>query len=332
MRKPSRASRRWLESSHDPYSTTFLGKPPPATALAALDEQLNHPVDAAVASWSTPEPVVPIAFDPKQRDAAMPLAYVERRLHFEHGNWIILAAAGTVGMMFWLAGIGTLLHNVPLRARWVLALAPLVTLPWWSEQFPDAMRTVSTDLATVVDAIVGGIDRTGRIVGVEPAEATLASGERLPFPIGRGPYAATFGRLNLRTPNPLPADGDAVLRALTATVASQVRSMPARDQVDLLAQLTIDKKNDLRGAGLAFVPAARELLIDTDVDPAVRSAARRFLSEWVVQPIIEPHRSDPDFSARLAIYRDLAALPIPEIAIMAGSVAERAAQPASGSK
>ena len=51
-----------------------------------------------------------------------------------------------------------------------------------------------------------------------------------------------------------------------------------------------------------------------------------------MQPIVEPHRSDPDFDYRLQIYRDLAALPVPEIAIMAGSVAERAAQSAATSR
>ena len=66
-------------------------------------------------------------------------------------------------------------------------------------------------------------------------------------------------------------------------------------------------------------------------DVSTENTARRFLSEWVVQPIVEPHHGDPDFNARLALYRQLAELPIPEIAIMAGSVADRAAKKGPGS-
>jgi hypothetical protein len=174
--------------------------------------------------------------------------------------------------------------------------------------------------------MVGGIDRTGRVIGVEPAAATLAEGERIAFPVGRGPYSMTFGRLVFAPPSPPPGNGDAALNALTAAVKRQVRGLTSDRQIELLAQLTIDKKNDLRGAGLAFVPVAHDVLVDASADPSVRRAARRFLSEWVVQPIVEPHKSDPDFNARLQIYRTLAALPIPEVAIMAGSVAERAGQ------
>jgi hypothetical protein len=254
----SAGSLRWL-SSNQPYSTFFLGKPSPETALAAFDEQLNHPVDEAVVSWSVPLPSVPIAFDPKAPEAALPHAYVESRRHFEAGNWALLAFAGGMGLVFWFA----------------------------------AMRV-------------------------------LLGGERLTFAVGRGPYAATFGRLPLRIPDPLPATGDAALIALCAATAAHVRVLNSDAQIALFEQLTHDKKNDLRGAGLAFVPVARELLIDAGADRDVRLAARRFLSEWVVQPIDEPHRGDPDFAERVRIYQSLAVLPIPEIAIMAESVATRA--------
>src|SRR5207249_3087849 len=87
-------------------------KPSPVTALAALDEQLNHPVDEAVASWSTRMPSVPLAFDPAHPDEAMPLAYVDSRLHFEPANWIVLAIAGGMGLVFWMAAMRMLLANM----------------------------------------------------------------------------------------------------------------------------------------------------------------------------------------------------------------------------
>ena len=43
-----------------------------------------------------------------------------------------------------------------------------------------------------------------------------------------------------------------------------------------------------------------------------------------MQPTVEPHRSDPDFEARVRLYAQLAEVPIPEIRIMAKSVADRA--------
>ena len=319
----SAAGREWL-ATHAPYSTTFLGKPEPATALAALDRQLNRPVDATVASYATPSPAFPVAFDPNDPLTAMPRAWVESRRHFEVANWAVLVLFGGIGLALWFGGMGLLLGNVPLRAKFMLSCVPLLTLPWWSERFPDALRTVSKDMAGIVGDMIGSIDRTGRVIGVPPAAATLARGERLIFAAGREPYAATFGRLALSPPPRPIADANAALLALTAATAGAMRAMPLADQRQVLAQLLSDKRNDVKGAGLAFVPYARETLLDGRADPELRVAARRFLSEWVVQPIVEPHRSDPDFDARLRLYNELAEVPIPEIWIMAKSVADRA--------
>jgi len=320
----SAAGRAWLET-HPPYSTTFAGKPEPATALVALDRQLNRPVDAAVASYSAPLPAFPVAFDPGAPDTAMPRARVESRRRFEAANWAVLALFGGIGLALWFAGVGLLLGEIPPRARFMLSCVPLLTLPWWSERFPDALRTVSTDVAGIIGDMIGGIDRTGRVVGASPGNATLAHGERLVYTAGREPYAATFGRLALPRLDRGTGDANAALQALTSATATAMRALPLADQRQMLAQLFADKRNDLTGAGLAFVPYARETLLHDSADAELRAAARRFLAEWVVQPIVEPHRSDPDFEARVRLYRQLAEVPIPEIRIMARSVADRAA-------
>jgi len=318
----SAPGRGWL-ATHAPYSTIFAGKPEPATALAALDRQLNRPVDAAVASYATPSPAFPVAFDPNDPLTAMPRAWVESRRHFEVANWAVLALFGGIGLALWFGGMGMLLGDVPPRARFMLSCVPLLTLPWWSERFPDALRTVSKDVAAIAGDMIGGIDRTGRVIGAPPADATLARGERLILPVGREPYAATFGGLAL-PPVRVAGDANAALQALTTATAAAMRGRTLADQRQVLAQLLSDKRNDLKSAGLAFVPYARETLLDGGTDPELRLAARRFLSEWVVQPIVEPHRSDPDFEARVRLYAQLAEVPIPEIWIMAKSVADRA--------
>jgi hypothetical protein len=319
----SAAGREWL-ATHAPYSTTFLGKPEPATALAALDRQLNRPVDAVVASYAAPPPKFPVAFDPEDPLTAMPSAWVESRRHFEAANWAVLILFGGIGLAIWFGGMGMLLGNIPPRARFMLSCVPLVTLPWWSERFPDALRTVSKDIAGIAGDMIGGIDRTGRVIGAPPEDATLARSERLVLPVGREPYAATFGRLALPPLPRLTVDANAGLLALTTATTEVMRALPRADQRQVLAQLLSDKRNDLKGAGLAFVPYARETLLDGNADAELRLAARRFLAEWVVQPIVEPHRSDPDFEARLHLYTELADVPIPEIRIMAKSVADRA--------
>ena len=50
----------------------------------------------------------------------------------------------------------------------MLSAIPLITLPWWSDHFPDALRTISKDLAGVVGDMIGGIDRTREIDVTRP--------------------------------------------------------------------------------------------------------------------------------------------------------------------
>ncbi len=319
-------SRRWLET-HAPWSTFMMGNPPPATAFAALEAQVNSPVDAAVFSWGTPMRALKLAFDPQHVDEAMPAAYVDSRRAMPPGNWLILAFAGGIGMLFWLLGMRFILgERMPPRARAIFSAAPLLTLPLWSEAFPDALHVVSKDLSAITGDMIGDIDRTGRLIGAEPSRATLANGERLAFRMGAGVYAATFGRFRYTQPDPPPANADDALRALMATIAAQMRSLPVADQSAVLEQLTRDKVAGWRAAGTIFVPVARDVLVDPASDPALARRARRFLSEWVTQPIVEPYKDQPGFKVRLQMFEQLAALPINEIAIMARSVAERAAQ------
>ncbi|MEP7083215.1 MAG: hypothetical protein ABI854_00655 [Betaproteobacteria bacterium] len=319
----SRASLQWL-SMHPPYATFMLEQPPPVTALEALKSQLDHPVDAAVASWSAPLPDIALSLDRDRPAAAMPAAWVDGRRTFSVGNWFFCVLLAIPGIVLWIRGMALLLPNVPAFARRVLSILPLLTLPWWSEQFPDVLRTVSKDLAGIVADVLGDVDRTGRMVGSAPEEALLVDGERLTFPLAGRAYASSFGRVRFELPNPPPASGDAALAALTITTTAQVRALGQAEQARLYAQLAEDKARDLRGAGMIFVLAAKAALLDAQTDGATRAAARRFLSNWVTQPIEEPRRGDASYTERVRLFSELAEVPIPEIWIMAKSVVERA--------
>lgn len=69
----SKTALDWI-STHPPRSTFMLSKPPPTTALGALKEQFDRPLDVASASWSAPFPSFPLAYDPKHPEQAMPCA------------------------------------------------------------------------------------------------------------------------------------------------------------------------------------------------------------------------------------------------------------------
>jgi hypothetical protein len=323
----SAASRAWL-ASHAPWSTFMMGSPAPATALAALAVQVDSPVDAAIVSWSAPPPAIPLVFDPHEPVDALPAAYVDARRAFSPGAWATFAFAAAIGVVVWLAGMRMILGTaMPPRARIALSLLPLATVPLWSEAFPDMLHRIHRDIGAIAGDMIGDVGRTERLVATDPAAATLAAGERLVFPVATGVYADTFGRFEFVVPQPPPASDDDALVALSASITRQLRALPVDEQAAIFARLEHDKAAGWPRAGAAFVPAAREIVLDSAAAPALRRAARRFLSAWTTQPIEEPHRSRPAYRARLAQFQSLAALPIDDVSIMAASVVERAKAP-----
>jgi len=64
------------------------------------------------------------------------------------------------------------------------------------------------------------------------------------------------------------------------------------------------------------VPTARQALIAADTDPAVRRAARAFLLEWTTSPTEQADPHLPAYDERVAVWRSLADVPVPEIANM----------------
>ena len=318
------AEARWL-AANPPPSTFRLGLPEPRTALEALQRQLDHPVEIAIRSRAAPPRPLALALDPADPERALPAAYVEARRRIATGPWVLAVVVGAVGVFVWLRGIALLLPSVPPRQRALLGLLPLLTMPWWSERFPDALHGVDKDLAQVAATMFGDVDRTGRLIASEPAQAAQSGGVRLRFGVADGAYGATFGRVAFAPPSVPARDADTALAALAASAGAQAASFPEPGRVELLQRLAADKRAGRPGAGLVFVPWALAVLVDPASPAELVRAARGFLTEWTTQPIEEPWPQEPGFGERVRIFAALARAPVPEIANMARGVVERAA-------
>jgi hypothetical protein len=142
--------------------------------------------------------------------------------------------------------------------------------------------------------------------------------------VGGGAYADTLGRLRFVNPEPPAKNGDEALAALVAAVNPQVRAMPGRERVALFHRLSSDKSAGRTGAGLFFLSAAREAVLDERSPADVRDAAGGFLSFWVTQPVDEPWPQDAGFRERVRQFEMLKDVPASGVPILSASIAERA--------
>ncbi|MEO8754576.1 MAG: hypothetical protein ABI624_18060 [Casimicrobiaceae bacterium] len=316
-------ARAWLAAN--PADTFMHDKWPAKTALEWLRLELDRPVEAAIAGWSASPAVIRVAYDPQQPSDALPLGTVETRLAYRP-SWFAVVIAGIVGIALWFAGMALLpvMADMAWPGRVVITLLPLLALPWWSESFPRVLAGMSAEWASVVGEMFEDLDKTDRVLASEPALATLAGGERLVWRAGDGVYAATFGRMRFTPPATEAPSADAALAALADAVTTQMRALSETERIALLAQLKADKLVDLRAAGIVFLPAAKEALLDPQGGAALRRAARGFLAEWMVQPRETPYERELGYQQRLRFVRALADVPVPEIAIPAGGTGEPA--------
>ena len=268
----------WL-ASNPPHSTFMLSKPPPTTALGALKEQFDRPLDVAVESWATPLPAFPLVYDPQRAAEAMPAKYVDDR---RHGFWLVGLLFAVIfavpGVLVWRIGMDMFFGGQPRVTLWVLTLVPLAALPWWGTVLPELLRHVNRDWAAVGTDMLDDLTRTTRLVASPPDEATLADGERVVWHLEQGAYASTFGRFHFVAPDPPPTTKDAALAALRAQASALVLELEASEQAALFVRLEQEKAADLSHSQALFTSAAEDALRRGDTDPAVRRAARHFLS------------------------------------------------------
>jgi hypothetical protein len=274
----SKTALDWL-AANPPYSSFRLRKPPPTTALGELKEQFDRPAEVAVASWVAPIPAFPLAVDPRHPAEAMPAKYVDDRQHgFWLGGLVFTVIFAVPGLLVWRMGMGIFFGSQPRATLWVLTLLPLVALPWWGNVLPQLLRHASKDWASIGTDMLDDLTRTTRLIATTPPEATLADGERVVWRLDKGAYADTFGRIHFASPDPPPTTPDAALAALRAQASAEVRKLDASEQAALFVRLEEQKAAGLTETQTVFTSAAEDALRYADADPAVRRAARHFLS------------------------------------------------------
>ncbi len=266
----------WL-SSHAPHDTFMLSKPPPKTALAALREQFDDPTEVALASWTTPVPEFPLAYDPQHPDQAMPAKLVvERRQGFWCGGLVLTLILAAIGIPIWRLGVATLTGQSG-TLLWVLTLAPLLALPWWSDFLPRLVRHANKDWADVVTDMLDDVSRVTRFTASTPADALLARGERMLWHVEAGAYADTFGRVHFALPNPAPKSDIAALAALRAQTAQQLKTFDSARRTEVFQRLRRQYDAGQQDVQRLFTMAAEDTLRDAQAGAAAHKAARNFL-------------------------------------------------------
>ncbi|HSE12832.1 MAG TPA: hypothetical protein VLB69_09365 [Rudaea sp.] len=272
----SKTTLDWI-STHPPRSTFMLSKPPPTTALGALKEQFDRPLDVALASWSTPFPTFPLAYDPKHPDQAMPAKLVdERRRGFWWGSLIFTVILAVPGVLVWRIGLGFLTGQSG-AILWLLTLAPMLALPWWSDVLPGIVRRANSNWAEIVSDMLDDINRVTRFSASTSDQAVLAHGERLVWHVESGAYGDTFGKIRFTLPQPPPASEAAALEALRAQASTQVLALDADRQKALFERLRQQYEADAQDVQRLFWKAAEDVLRDAHGDRGAHLAARRFL-------------------------------------------------------
>ena len=256
----------------------MLSKPPPPTALGALREALDLPLEVAVASWASPVPSFALAFDPQHPGDAMPAKYVaDKQQGFWLGGFVFTLILAIPGLLVWRLGFGIFLFGQPSSVQWLLTIALLAALPWWGDALPKFLRHVNRDWASVGSDMLDDISRVTRLNASAPAEATLADGERVVWHLDKGAYADTFGRIHFVLPDPAPKTPDAARSALIAQVNAQVGRFDPGEQAALFIRLRQQNDAGLGRVQSLFFAAAEDTLRDADSSTAAHLAARRFL-------------------------------------------------------
>lgn len=273
----SRAAFDWL-NTHPPHSTFMLGKPPPTTALGALRDGSDHPLDVALASWTTPVvETIALAYDPRHPDGVVPAKIVENA---RDGSWwlgCIFAGIFLVpGLFVFRMGL-SLLTGQSGALLWALTAAVLVALPWWGDILPRVVAKANKDWAGIAADMLDDISRVTRFTATPPDMALLRDGERVAWKSDEGIYADTFGRLHFEPPKlPLATDA-AVLAELRAQTAAQVHALDSARRSALFLRLRERYEAGWQNVQRLFTLSAEDTLRDATADDAAHKAARNFL-------------------------------------------------------
>ena len=299
----STRAREWL-ATHG-YDTFMHAKWPAKSALDELRIELDRPVDYAVAGWIAPAAEMSLALDPQRPAEAMPAGFVAAHLHWQPLALIITAIFGALGVAVWFEGMTVLLgENLALPARVFIAALPLLALPWWGEYLGNTLSHLNLQWGSVMSDILRETEGDDRLVSLDPADATLAGGERLLWRTEESIYADTFGRLHYTPPQPAPGSADAALAALAATVTTQTRALGAAERIEIFSRLKRDSESDLMSGGIVFLPAAKEATLDPNSGAALRHAAMAFVSARLLAQFDRPYPRDLGYDERERLYEE----------------------------
>jgi hypothetical protein len=286
------------------------------TALEELRRDLDRPVDGAIVSWSSPPPVFGLAIDPEHPRDPLPAGHIAARRNAQ-GEWLPGILATVVGLGFWWVGMNLLLAHLPFAVRMAGVVLPLLALPWWAEELPKALRHINRDVATSTAEALGDITAAGSMWAGDPATVPLRDGKPVLLGVADGVYADTIGRLRFTPPPAAPATADAALAALIDATARQVRAMSAPERTGMFERLRRDVADRRPYAGLPFLRAGKEALLDPASPPPLQAAAREFLSDWVMTAEVRLRRDDLAFEQKMASVRELLDVPVNVIAFPA---------------
>lgn len=271
----SKAALDWLKT-HPPSIYSRI-KPLPETAFADLREAHDAPLDAALSSWTSPPQAIPLAYDPRHPEAAVPAKIVETA---RGGAWwvgLIFAAIFVVpGLLVFRIGL-SLLTGQSGALSWVLTASVLVALPWWGELLPRLVASANKEWASIAGDMLDDLGRVTRFTASAPGEALLRGGERIVWKTDEGEYADTFGRLHFTPPNPAPKSDAEALAALRVQAAEQVKTYDSAQRVDLFLRLRRQYEAGQQDVQRLFTTSAEDTLRDARADAAAHKAAQNFL-------------------------------------------------------
>jgi hypothetical protein len=270
------ATKQWL-AAHAP-NRFMHDKWPAVSTLDWLRLEIDDPVALAVAGWTTPPPMVKLSFDPAKPGEALPDGIIAARLAAGVSLLALVVGFG-IGLVVWFKGAALLplVQDLTATGRWFVSALPLLTLPWWMDAFAPVLSVFDHDLGMIVGDMYADIGRIDRLIASEPAQATLANGERLVWTMKDSVYADTFARFRFVPPGAPYASEALAFAALQGTITAQVRALDDAQRGELFAMLGREKDLGLDAAAPAFKPAAEEAAADANASAATRRAAQRLL-------------------------------------------------------
>lgn len=301
------------EWPEQPQSEAARPPPPVRSALDRVQVELDQPLEWLLRAWPAGEtPTIPLQLDPQAPARALPAAVIaDFRAGVGGGRWALAVFLLGIGVVGYGYGLSIVFLQSGWRTRGLIGACLLLAFPLWGgwtgsllqQQVPEAWqvgREMAEDLASPGAIAIERID-----------PALHADRARMVWPAwgANSAYADLIAPLQLRRPEPPPADADAALQAATAQVAERLRALDDAAATALFTALAQAHREGRDAVGLLYVEAARELALTPTRPAATRAAAVRFLQRFTLSSRWAPHPGQVAYTARRSLWRRLAEFP-----------------------